>query len=93
MISMSILLSGNGKGSAAIKDGVMTITSEEEGTEDYSVQLVQAKVPMIKGKKYKLSFDASAAEERDMITCVSALTAPGRNQIHPRNNTKLNITE
>ena len=53
----------------------MVITSEAEGTVDYSVQLVQPDLPMIKGKKYRLTFDAWADEERDIITCVSAPTA------------------
>ena len=69
------LLFEGGKGSAAIADNTMTITSEAEGIVDYSVQLVQPKLPMIKGTKYRLTFDACAAEERDMIVCVSAPTA------------------
>lgn len=69
------LLFEGGAGSAAINDGVMTITTENQGTVDYSVQLVQPTLPMIKGTKYRLTFDAYAAEERDMIVCVSAPTA------------------
>ena len=53
----------------------MIITTEQMGTEDYSVQLVQPDLPMIKGTNYRLTFDARAAEERDMIVCVSAPTA------------------
>ena len=30
---------------------------------------------MIKGKKYRLTFDARADEERDIVVCVSAPTA------------------
>ena len=69
------LLFEGGKGSAAIADNTMTITSEKEGIVDYSVQLVQPELPMLKGSKYRLTFDACAAEERDMIVCVSAPTA------------------
>ena len=69
------LLFEGGEGSAAINEGVMTITSEKEGSVDYSVQIVQPDLPMIKDNKYKLTFDACAAEERDMIVCVSAPTA------------------
>ena len=69
------LLFEGGDGSAAINDGVMTITTKNEGTVDYSVQLVQPSLPMMKGKSYRLTFDAYAAEERDMIVCVSAPTA------------------
>ena len=46
---------------------MIVITSEKEGTEDYSVQLVQPDLPMIKGKKYRVTFDAYADEERDIM--------------------------
>ena len=69
------LLFEGGEGQAAIADNTMTITSQKEGSVDYSVQLVQPNLPMIKGEKYRLTFDACAAEERDMIVCVSAPTA------------------
>ena len=38
------------------------------------MQLVQPEIPVIKGKKYKVSFDAYADEARDIIVCVSAPT-------------------
>lgn len=69
------LLFNGGEGSARIEDGAIIITSDKEGTEDYSVQLVQPDLPMYKGHKYRLTFEACAAEERDMIVCVSAPTA------------------
>ncbi len=69
------LLFSDGAGSAAIKDGVLTITSEAAGTEDYSVQIVQPAVPIFTGANYRLTFDAWAAEDRDMIVCISAPTA------------------
>lgn len=69
------LLFEGGAGAAAIEDGVMKITTEKAGTVDYSVQLVQPTLPMIKGNKYRLTFDARAEEERDMVVCVSAPTA------------------
>lgn len=69
------LLFEGGVSSAAINDGVITITTENEGTVDYSVQLVQPCLPMINGKSYRLTFDAYAAEERDIKVCVSAPTA------------------
>lgn len=69
------LLFEGGEGQAAIADNTMTITSQKEGSVDYSVQLVQPELPMIQGKKYRLAFDACAAQERDMIVCVSAPTA------------------
>lgn len=71
----TFLLFQGGEGFAEIKDGTMIITSQNEGAVDYSVQLVQPDLPIIKGKKYRISFDAYASEERDMIVCVSAPTA------------------
>ncbi len=69
------LLFEGGEGAAEIKDNMIVITSQNEGTVDYSVQLVQPELPMIKGKKYKVSFDAYADENRDIIVCVSAPTS------------------
>ncbi len=74
-VDWTFLLFNGGEGAAEIKDGVMVITSEKEGTEDYSVQLVQPSLPMIKGKKYRISFEASSNEERKIIMCISAPTA------------------
>lgn len=64
-----------GIGSAVIEENVMKIETTDKGTVDYSIQLVQPLLPMIKGTKYRLSFDAKAEEERKMIVCVSAPTA------------------
>ena len=69
------MLFEGGKGAAEIRDNMIVISSEAEGSVDYSVQLVQAKLPMLKGKKYRLTFDAYADKERDIIVCVSAPTA------------------
>ena len=71
-IGWKFLLFQNGEGTAEIKDGMMTITSKNEGVVDYSVQLVQPNIPMINGKKYRASFDAYSDEKRDIIVCVSA---------------------
>ncbi len=74
-VNWKFLLAQGGEGSAEIKDGVMTIKSQAEGSVDYSVQLVQPELPMRKGQKYRVTFDAYASEERDMIVCVSAPNA------------------
>ena len=74
-VNWKFLLFEGGKGAAEIRDNTMIITSEDEGTVDYSVQLVQPELPMIKGKKYRVTFDAWADEERDIVVCVSAPTA------------------
>lgn len=86
----SFLLFEGGEGEARIEDNTMIITSEKEGSVDYSVQLVQPALPMYKGKSYRLTFDACAAEERDMIVCVSAPTA---GWIRYLADTKLTLTE
>ncbi len=83
------LLFEGGKGAAAIENGDMVITSEAEGSVDYSVQLVQPCLPMIKGNKYRLTFEACAEEDRDMIVCVSAPTA---GWIRYLQDTKLGLT-
>ena len=83
------LLFNGGAGSAAIVDQTMVITSETAGTEDYSVQLVQPNLPMIKGTKYKITFEAMAAEDRDMIVCISA---PTNGWIRYFPDTKLSLT-
>ncbi len=74
-VNWKFLLFEGGEGSAEISDNTMIIRSENEGTVDYSVQLVQPELPMIKGNKYRVTFDAWADEERDIVVCVSAPTA------------------
>ena len=83
------LLFNEGEGSAKIENGEIVITSKKEGTEEYSVQLVQPELPMIKGKKYKVTFEAYAEKPRDMIVCVSAPTA---GWIRYLKDTKLSLT-
>ena len=73
-VDWKFLLAQGGEGAAEIKDGMLKISSTSEGDVDYSVQLVQPEIPIIKGKKYKVSFDAYADELRDIIVCVSAPT-------------------
>ena len=69
------LIAKDGAGTAEIKDGEIFIQSTAEGTEDYSVQLVQPEIPQIKGRKYRVTFDAYASEPRDMFVCVTAPNA------------------
>ena len=71
----TFLLFEGGEGSAEIKDNTMIIYTDNVGTVDYSVQLVQPLLPMIKGKNYRITFDLWAEEERPLIVCVSAPTA------------------
>ncbi len=79
----------DGKGSAEIRDGEITITTENFGTEEYSVQLVQTGMPMIKGKRYKVSFEAKADEDRRMKV---AVTAPNVDWIRYLQDTPVDLT-
>ena len=88
-VNWKFLLFNGGEGAAEIKDNMIVITSEAEGTEEYSVQLVQPELPMIKGKKYHVTFDAYADEERDIAVCVSA---PSAGWIRYLQDTKLTLT-
>ncbi len=85
----TFLLFEGGEGSAEIKDNTMIIHTEKEGYVDYSVQLVQPEMPMIKGKSYRVTFDCWADEERNLIVCVSA---PNAGWIRYLADTKLTAT-
>lgn len=86
-----------GEGSAAVvKDSkfgknanAVKISSTKAGSEDYSVQFVQANIPLKKGTKYRLTFDAYAAGNRTIITDISA---PDRSYARYLNDTKLSLT-
>jgi len=71
-INWKFLLFQGGDGTAEIKDGMMIIKTRNQGSVDYSVQLVQADLPMYMGRRYRVSFEARASEKRNMIVCVSA---------------------
>ena len=66
------LTTSDGAATAEIKDNSMVISTENAGTVDYSVQLVQANVPFEKGATYEVSFDAKASENRKMNVDVKA---------------------
>ncbi len=61
-----------GEATAEIKDNKMSIKTTAEGTVDYSVQLVQADIPFVKGATYEVSFDANASEARTMGVDIKA---------------------
>ena len=65
------------------------ISSTAAGTVDYSVQFVQAKLPLLQGYKYTVSFKAYADEARTMITNI---TAPDLNYSRYLQDTKLELT-
>ena len=88
-INWSILTALNGKGSSIIKDNKIILSSENWGTENYSLQLVQAALPLKKNDVYKLSFDAKAAEDRDMVVNI---TSPNRGYIRQFQDTVVDLT-
>ncbi len=61
-----------GEAEAEIKNNEIVITAADNGTVDYSVQLVQPDISLKKGGTYKLSFDAYADASRSMKVDVSA---------------------
>ncbi len=84
-----LLLFNGGEGSAEIKDNEIIITSSNEGTEEYSVQLVQPQMPMEKGASYEFSFEAYADEPR---TIKPAITAPDVDWIRYFPDTPVDLT-
>lgn len=64
-----------GEAAAEIQDNEIVIQTVSEGTEEYSVQLVQANLPIQMKGTYKVSFDAYADEDRTMKV---GITAPDR---------------
>ena len=88
-IDWKFLIAMDGEGSAEIGDNEIIIYSTNEGTEEYSVQLVQPLMPMVKGQTYILSFEAYAEEERQMKP---AVTAPEVNWIRYFPDTPVDLT-
>ncbi|BCN29267.1 carbohydrate binding domain-containing protein [Anaeromicropila herbilytica] len=66
------LQTGGGKASAEIADNAIHIKTQDAGSLNYSIQLVEAGLPMIQGYKYRLSFDAYASDNRTIITDITA---------------------
>ena len=61
-----------GEAEASIDNNTMTVNTTNEGTVDYSVQLVQADLPFEKGATYQVQFDAYASADREMGVDVKA---------------------
>jgi len=88
-VNWKFLLASGGTGAATIGDHEIIITSEAEGSEEYSVQLVQPLMPMMQGKTYVFSFEAYAEEPRQMKP---AVTAPNVNWIRYFPDTPVDLT-
>ena len=78
-----------GVGSSEIRDNKIIIKTENAGTVDYSIQLVQPGIPLKEGGIYKVTFDAKAAEDRTMIVDISA---PDRGYKRYFKDTKVDLT-
>ncbi|MBR3307762.1 MAG: family 16 glycosylhydrolase [Lachnospiraceae bacterium] len=83
------LIAKGGEGAAEIGDHEIIITSSNEGTEEYAVQLVQPCMPMEQGSKYVFTFEAYAEEPR---TIKPAITAPDVNWIRYLEDTPVDLT-
>lgn len=63
-------LAQNGEGTVSVENGAAKIQTVNGGDVDYSIQMVQAGLPMKKNAKYRLSFDAKASADRKMKVSV-----------------------
>lgn len=79
-----------GEAGAEIRNNEIAVTTKNEGTVDYSVQLVQPNLPMKQGGVYRLSFDAYADADRTMKVGVSA---PDRSFRRYLEDTTISLTE
>ena len=66
------LTASGGEATATISENEIRIETTKAGTENHSVQLVQAGMAMKQGNIYRLSFEAYADDARTMITDISA---------------------
>lgn len=83
------LLAGKGAATAQIKDNTMRIETTDAGELDYSVQLVQDKLPLKQGGVYKISFEAKADENRSIIV---GITGPDNSYVRYMQDTKQELT-
>ena len=85
----SFLTAGKGKGNLSVNGGQLAISTSVAGELDYSIQVVQTKMPMEQGKVYKYSFDAWADADRTMIT---GITAPNASYMRRFGDVTINLT-
>lgn len=78
-----------GDAQAVISNNRININIANEGTVDYSVQLVQPNIPLKKGGNYQVTFDAWADADRTMKVGV---TGPDNGYVRYMSDTKLNLT-
>ncbi len=61
-----------GEATAEIKNKKINISPVKDGNVDYSIQLVQAGIPLEKGASYRVTFDGKAVEDRNIKVAVKA---------------------
>ncbi len=71
-----------------VDDNKIKIKPAAEGSQNHSVQLKQAGIPMYKGWEYELTFDAVASDDRDIIIDVEG---PDRGWMRYFADTKVNV--
>ncbi len=72
-----------------VKNNAITINPSAVGSQNYSVQLKQPGVPLVRGVEYELTFEASAAEARSIIVDVEG---PDVNWLRYLEDTTVNLT-
>lgn len=82
-------LGGEGSASTDAENGSIKIATTNQGTVDYSVQLLHAGIPAEKNKIYKVSFTAWADAARNIGVAVKA---PNRNWAEYLQSTTVNLT-
>ncbi len=78
-----------GEATASISKNTLSITTKSEGTVDYSIQAMQAGIPLAKGGKYRVSFDAKAEADRSVIL---RLDGPNYNYAKYMDDKTVNLT-
>lgn len=78
-----------GRGESIIENNKIILTTEEVGSENHSLQLVQPQLPLKQYGEYRLTFDARADEDRTMIVNV---TSPDRGYVRQFEDTTVNLT-
>ena len=71
-VDWKFMTANAGEATAKIENNAINVATVKEGTEDYSVQLVQAGLPAKKYSKYQVTFDAVATADRNMNVAVKA---------------------
>lgn len=85
-----LLTALEGEAEAEIGNGELAVRVSNEGTADYSIQLVQAGLPVQRKGKYQISFEAYADAPRMIKVSV---TAPDRSYQRYLNDTEVELTK